>query len=183
MGKFITEIFANKIISMIEAKMNISFYMPEQFKTTWFEGADFKQEYKAENCIMDEDGFWRSKKMDSGNGRGQNTQYKKFWWRIEPNYSCAGRPCYSQEKIEEIYRNSETKKYILKFVKSQVCLEWDGFDPPTGTCWGLRMKTPYITIYENGKQIYKGLPIFCKGYKKHLRDFIMEYYKYVLLSK
>ncbi len=175
----VTTLFAKKIISMIESKMGLSFYVPDRFKTTWFESIEFKGEYKKSDCILDEDGFWRSKKMDSGNGKGKDTQYHKFWWRIEPNYSTGGRPCYNSGVEQEIYNKSEKSKVILSYVKSQICLEWEGFDPPTETCWGLRMRMPYVTIYENGRLIYKNpFRLNQKGWKKDFMKFVDEYYNF-----
>jgi hypothetical protein len=178
MAKYITEIFAEQIIDKVRCLYFGSMFFPDSFKTTWFEGVNPTGQYKIENCILDDDGLWRSKEMDSSDGKGHNTQYTKFLWRIEPNYCTAGRISYSQEQINEFYRKSETKKYLLKFVKSQVCLEWDGFDLPTETHWGLRQRAPFITIYENGERIYRGISIYNSKYKKHLKTFIMSYYSW-----
>lgn len=183
MGKFITELFAKQITNKIEALNFQSSYIPEGFKQTWFENVSTTGDYKIEDCILDVDGYWRSKEMDSGNGRGENTQYHKFLWRLEPTYCVHGRPFYSQEQIAEFYKKSEAKKSVLKLTKSEVCLEWDGFDSPTETNWGLRMRQPFVTIYENEVLIFKGeISIYKRGWKKELTDFVMEYYKWVKKS-
>ena len=177
MGKRTSEIFCEKLIDIIESKMDISFNLPDKFKRTWFEGISLQDEYTVDDCILDSDGFWRSKEMDGTDGRGHNTQYRKFWWRIEPNYCRHCKIHYSDDERAEIYAKSETKKFVLNMTKSQVCLEWDGFDLPTETHWGLRMRPIFVTIYEDGQKIYSGPPINARGWKKHLADFINDYYR------
>lgn len=175
MGKLVTLIFAENILKRIDAAFPHTVFFPEKFKESWFESIDYYYECKVENCRMDTDGLWV---MDVPQTRGSHYHQKKFYWRIEPNYCTAGRPIYTSDEIADIFAKSETKKDIVKMYKSQICLEWDGFDMPTETCWGLRKRPNFITIYEDGKRIYKGLPMNQRGYKKHFIDFVMEYYKF-----
>jgi hypothetical protein len=173
MGKLVTQLFAETIIKAIDAKflfVHGSIGVPDKFKQSWFEWVHFEYEAKESDCTLDVDGFWKLNKPN------HNNQRVKFFWRIEPNYCTGGRPLYLDEDIKKFYKNSETRKSILKLEKSEICLEWDGFDSPTETCWGLRMKPIYVTIYENGKRIYTG--ISGRGRKKHLIDFCNEYYKW-----
>jgi|GEM_PF-6346614 len=175
-NKNIVYTLVEEIICKIDSIYIKCFHIPENFKRTWFESIKLCGEYTLKDCIKDNDGYWRSKEMNSTDGLGHITQYSKFIWRIEPNYCTLGKPHYTKEKIKEIFEKSETKKYIFNFVKSQICLEWDGFNMPTETRWGLYMKDPFISIYENEKLIYKGISIYKKGYKKHLLDFLISYY-------
>lgn len=175
----VTTLFAKEIIAIIQSKTKFSSYTPDRFKCNWFERIHNSYEKRITDCHIDTDGYWKSNDMDGHDGKSHGyTHYEKFFWRIEPNYCTAGRPCYDQSRIDQIYKMSETKKVLIGMNKSQVCLEWDGFDSPTETCWGLRMKPVHITIYENGNKIFTGMSIHKTGWKKELTTFIEEYYKY-----
>lgn len=172
MGKLVSQLFAENLIKMIDAKHNsgVSVYLPDAMKGHWFESVRYSYEMKEEDCHLDTDGYWIS------NRETHNKVLVKFWWRIEPNYCTAGRPSHPLGFEEKTYKNSENKKTILKTSKTEICLEWDGFDPPTETYWGLRMKPIYVSIYERGRQIYSGPSMKNRGWKKHLTEFINKYY-------
>jgi len=179
MGQLVTSLFAKSIITIIESKTNFSSYLPDRFKINWFERVHANYESSITNCHLDSDGYWITNNLDGHDGKSHGcTHHTKFFWRIEPNYCGYGRPCYSQKQIDEFYKNSETKKLILGMEKSQICLEWDGFDSPTSTCWGLRMKPIHITVYEDDKKIFSGMSIHKTGWKKEFTTFIETYYSW-----
>jgi hypothetical protein len=171
MGKLFTTCFTDELIKIIEAmqtKGSMNSHMPESFKSNWFEWVHNSYEAKESECTLDVDGLWILNKPN------HNNQRVKFFWRIEPNYCTAGQPCYSTDRIVEIFKNSEHKKSVLKLSKSEVCLEWFGFDGPTNTCWGLSQKPVHVTMYE------EGIRISCiemkRGWKKEFTKFIEDYY-------
>lgn len=175
-NKSIVYTLAEEIICKIDALYVGCSHIPDHLKINWFEMIRPTGEYTEEQCFKDVDGYWKSNKKDCTDGKGNYTHHTKFIWRLEPNYCTGGRPSYSSEREREIYNKSETKKYLISLENFKVCLEWDGFDSPTETCWGLRMKKPYISIYENDVKVYSGLSLFQKGYKKHLVDFLVNNY-------
>lgn len=179
---YITTLFAKNIINNIEDKLSLtnSIYIPEKFKVNWFENIGFSSEMNLDNCYLDSDGFWIEKIQSGHDGKSHDaTHYKKFWWRIAPNYCVHGRPCYSDDKIKKIFLNSETRKDIFKLNNFCISLEWFGFDLPTECIWGLRMKSIHTTIYHNSIKVFTGISIFKKGWKKEFILFIEEYGKYI----
>lgn len=158
-------IFGKQLINKIESLYFCS--IPRIFRYPWYEYIRYNYECEEENCYRDVDGYWITKSET-------NEEFYKFIWRIHPNYCCYGKPYYSSDEIEEIFKKSETKKYILRMNNFEVCLEWDGFNPPTRTHWGLEMKDPYITIYKNKEKIYKGSSIYKRDYKNHLLVFLTQ---------
>lgn len=171
MGKLITTCFAEDLIKIIETmliKGSMSMHIPDKFKSSWFEWVHREYEAKVSDCTLDVDGLWILNKPN------HNGQRVKFFWRIEPNYCTAGRPCYSTDQVVNFFMNSEHRKSVLKLDKTEVCLEWFGFDSPTETCWGLRPKPVHVTIYENSTQI--ACIEMARGWKKELTKFIDDYY-------
>lgn len=176
--KYCTTFFAENIINNIESKMSLitSIGIPEKFKVNWFENIKFEDEKNIDDCILDSDGFWIEKVKSGHDGKSHNsTHYQKFWWRIAPNYCVYGQPYYSSEQINEIYLNSERRKDIIKLNDFCVSLEWDGFDSSTKTCWGLRMKPIHITVYHKSINVFTGMSIFKRGWKKEFIEFIEKY--------
>lgn len=181
---YTTTYFAKKLIDLVQLKMDLctGINLPDTFKCNWFENIRFENEMTAEKCHLDSDGYWIENNKSGHDGKSREyTHFQKFWWRIEPNYCTAGRPYYSSDFIEQIYRKSETRKDIYKLNNFTFALEWDGFDLPTETCWGLRMKPIHIVVYSNDyhKKIYVGLPINVRkqGWKKDFINFIENYKK------
>lgn len=172
-NKSINYTLAEQIFNKIDSLYFSTFYLTDRAKISWIESVNIYGEYTKEGCYIDNDGYWVSK------DRNHNGIFYKFIWRIEPNYETAGKPCYTTGDERRIFNNSETKKYLLKLEKTQFCIEFEGFDFPTNTYWGLRPKQPHISIYENNSLIYSGLPINKRGYKAHLLNFLLDYYKFV----
>lgn len=173
-NKHIHYTFAEYIFSKIDSLYLSVFYLSDKYKMP-FETIAHDGEYSKECCTLDMDGYWISNKYDVHDGKTRNgyTHPKKFLWRVEPNYCTAGRPSYSSEKIKEIYEKSETKKYLLKLHKFEICLEWDGFNLPTETCWGLEMKPVYLSIYSEGNKVFSSIPIHQRGFKKQVTEFLL----------
>lgn len=179
--RYCTTVFAENIIKNIEAKLSLisSINIPEFFKVNWFENIRYEDEKNAEDCILDSDGFWIEKVKSGHDGKSHGaTHFQKFWWRIAPNYCVHGQPSYSSERIAQIYLNSETRKDIMKLNDFCISLEWDGFDMPTKTNWGLRMQPIHITVYHKSEKVFNGMSIHQRGWKKEFIEFIEEYGKY-----
>jgi hypothetical protein len=178
-GTLITTIFAKFIISKIETMNMSSIYIPGGFKNGWFDSPSTNYECKAEDCYLNADGMWVTKTNTSTDGRGNYINQNRFLWRIEPNYCCAGKPFFSAERINYLYKKSETKKTLITSGKSAICLEWFEFKHPTDTCWGLSQGPVYVTVYENHKRIKTiSKSINEKGWKKEFIEFVETYYKW-----
>lgn len=178
-GTPVTKIFAELIINDIVFKNSMGTYKPSRFGNGWFDHFRSSYDCKIEDCYINVDGMWITRDKTSTDGRGNNINYHRFFWRIEPNYCCAGKPFYSAEKQAELFNKSETKKFIITSGRHSICLEWFKFLPPTETCWGLTQGPVYITVYKGSERIWTGTKsVRDKGWKKEFTEYIMEQFKW-----
>jgi len=180
MGKFITTLFAEAIISKIDSTYNIcGASIPESFKNGWFDSLRLSYECSLKDCRLNADGLWITNKLTSTDGRGNDINYNRFFWRIEPNYCAYGKPMFDAEKIYKLFKASETKKVLVETGKGSVCLEWFEFLYPTKTCWGLRQGPVHITVYEDGNRVWTSKKeVYKTGWKKEFIEFIEKRYEW-----
>jgi len=170
-GTPVTVIFAKHMVNMIEAKNMSPIYYPEGFDDGKY-GEHSSYECKENECHKSPDGRWITNQPTADRAH-------RFFWRIEPNYNCYGKPSFSAEKKKDLFNKSETKKVIHETNKHSICLEWFKFDLPTEVIWGLGQGPVYITIYEGNEKVWTGkTPIDQRGWKKEFTDFIVEYFKW-----
>ena len=120
-------------------------------------------EVAPEDCFKREDGLWQKKeKINTHCSDGGSTIV--FLWRVEPNYSCRGRPVMSHERVKQFLKNSETEKVLLSYKGYDFVWMWDTVYLPTETRWGICKGSCFYELRKCGMALFRAYD------KKTFRD-------------
>jgi len=115
----------------------------------------FYDSYEAleKDCFKREDGIWQLNYKINTHIKGGSTVL--FIWRIAPNYCCHGQPLYTEDKIQEFLKQSETEKVLLIHKDYEFVWTWNEFHRPTRNIWGLKKGPDYLVLRKNGEILVK----------------------------
>jgi len=135
----------------------------------------FEHESKIEDCFKRDDGLWQLKKNinqhDYGCGHCRGN-IVIFIWRIEPNYCCAGQPCFSAQEVHDKFVKSETRKILLSHDGYDYVWRWAEFLYPTSNHWGLRQGPTFFEMCKDGKCLVRAEKK--TEFKRKVRNFFKE---------
>ena len=105
----------------------------------------FKNECLEKDCFKRNDGLWQQKQKINTHMRDGGSTIV-FIWRIAPNYCIDGQPCYSGEKQQRLYMDSETEKVLYETENYEFVWTWLKWGAPTRSTWGLSATDFYFQV-------------------------------------